>query len=109
MNDQAFTIMNSIKGTPAYWKKFKSEVLLTLLCANLRWDKLIEYIQKLNKVDNADIDMSNLTYNEKCTVLNTNPFIVARYFQYKVEVSSELIGIDRSLGKSKNYTLRVEV
>ena len=26
-NDQVFTLMNAIKRTPAYWKKFKSEVL----------------------------------------------------------------------------------
>ena len=62
-NDQAFTFMNSIKGTPAHWKKFKSEVLAmvkqlhvppffpTLSCADLRWDELIEIIQKLNKAD----------------------------------------------------------
>ena len=26
-NDQVYAFMNPIKGTPAYWKKFKSEVL----------------------------------------------------------------------------------
>ena len=26
-SDQAFTFMNSIKGTPAYWKKFLFDVL----------------------------------------------------------------------------------
>ena len=48
-NDQAYTFMSSVKGTPAYWKKFKSECLamvrelgvpgffLTLSCADLRW------------------------------------------------------------------------
>ena len=47
-SDQAYTFMNTIKGTPAYWKKFKSECLamvrqlgiptffLTLSCADLR-------------------------------------------------------------------------
>ena len=53
--------MNSIKGTPAYWKKFKSEVIamvkqlgvptffLTLSSADLRWNELVEIIQILNK------------------------------------------------------------
>ena len=70
--DEAFTFMNSIKGTPAYWKKIKSEVLalmvkqlgaiffLTLSCADLRWDELIEIMQKLSKVDKVDVGMSNL-------------------------------------------------
>ena len=26
-SDQAFSFMNTIKGTPAYWKIFKSEIL----------------------------------------------------------------------------------
>ena len=52
-NDQTYTFMTSIKGTPAYWKKFKSECLVmvrqlgipssfpTLSFADLRWDKLV--------------------------------------------------------------------
>ena len=27
VSDQAFSFINTIKGTPAYWKRFKSEVL----------------------------------------------------------------------------------
>ena len=30
VSDQAYTFMNTIKGTPAYWKKFKSECLAML-------------------------------------------------------------------------------
>ena len=96
-NDQVFTFMNSIKRTPAYWKKFKSEVLamvkqlgaptffLALSCEGLRWDKLIKIMQKLNKADKVDVDMSDLSNHEKCSMLNNNAVIVARYFQYRVE------------------------
>lgn len=61
-SDQAYTFMSSIKGTPAYWKKFKSECLammkqlgipsfsLTLSCADLRWDELV-LISKLCSLD----------------------------------------------------------
>ena len=57
------------KGTPVYWQKSKSEFLamvnqlgvptffLTLSCADLKWDELIENIQKLSKIDKTDIDM----------------------------------------------------
>ena len=40
--------------------------------------------------------------------LNNNPVIVGRHFQYRVEVFFKLIVIDRPLGKSKYYTIRVE-
>ena len=57
-NDQAYAFMNFIKGTPAYCKKFMSEVLamvkqlgvpiffLTLSSADHRWNELVEIIQK---------------------------------------------------------------
>ena len=73
--------MNSIKGTPAYWKKFKSEDLtivkqlsvptlfLTFSCADLRWDELMEIIQKLSKADKVDVDKSNLSYYARCSVI----------------------------------------
>ena len=51
-SDQAFTFMNSIKGTIAYWKKFLCYVLamvkqlgvpaffMTLSSADLKWNEL---------------------------------------------------------------------
>ena len=60
-NDKAFAFMNSVKGAPAYWKKFLQEVLamvkqlgppsffLTLSYADLRWNELISIIYKLKR------------------------------------------------------------
>ena len=57
--DEGYSFMSPIKGTPAYWKKFLSEVLamvkqlglptffMTLSCADLRWNELISIISKL--------------------------------------------------------------
>jgi len=57
-SDDAFAFMNTLKGTPAYWKRFLFEVLAMvkqlglptflqiLFCADLRWNELIEV--KLN-------------------------------------------------------------
>ena len=90
-NDQVYAFMNPIKGTPAYWKKFKSEVLamvkqlvvrtffLTLSSADLRWKELIVIIQKFS-----------------------------RHFQDRVELFSKVFIIDGPLGKSKYYAMRVE-
>ena len=76
-NDRVFTFMNSITGTLACWKKFKSKVLamvkqlgvpiffLTLSCAELRWDELIKIKEKLNKADKVDADMSDLSNHER--------------------------------------------
>ena len=62
-SDQAFSFMNTIIGTLAYWKRFKSEVLamvkqlgtptffLSLSCADLRWNEALTIITKLNEAD----------------------------------------------------------
>ena len=56
---------------------------LTLSCAHLR---LIEIIQKLSRVDLADVDMSSLSYHERRSILNNNLVTVVTHFQYRVEV-----------------------
>ena len=73
---------------------------LALSCEGLRWDKLIKIMQKLNKADKVDVDMSDLSNHEKCSMLNNNAVIAARYFQYRVEDFFKLIVIDGPLRKS---------
>ena len=58
-NDEAYHFMNTIKGTPAYWKRFLYDVLamvkqlgiptffMKLSCADLHWNELISIIAKL--------------------------------------------------------------
>ena len=78
---------------------------LTLSSADLRWNELAEIIQKLNK---ADCNISNLSYHDRCSILNGNSVIVARHFQYRAGLFFKVFIIDEPLGKSKYYTIRVE-
>ena len=67
--DQAFTFMNCIKGTPAYWEKILFNVLamlkqlgiqtffMTLLSADLKWNELISIINKLNRQGLSEEDI----------------------------------------------------
>ena len=105
--DKAYSFMSSIKGTPAYWKNYLFEVLamvkqvgiptffMTLTCADLRWNELVEIISKLNRLDFSDDVIRNMTYQERCNTLNKNPVLVARHFQYRVEIFFEVIVLDR--------------
>ena len=105
--------MNSLKGNPTYRRKFKSVVLamvkqlgfptffLALSSADLRWNELVEIIQKLSK---AHFNLSNLSYHDRCSILNSNPVIVARHFQYRVEIFSKGFIIDGPIGKILCYS-----
>ena len=119
-NDKAFGFMSTIKGTPAYWKKFLQEVLamvkqlgpptffLTLSCADLRWNDLVSIISKLKGSEMSDEKLNLLSYEERCRLLNSNPVLVARHFQYRVESFFKHILIDGPLGKTQYYATRVE-
>ena len=54
----------------------------TLSCADLRWNEVLTIRRKLNE---ADFDISSLSY-DRCKILNENPVLVARHFQYIVEI-----------------------
>ena len=117
---EGFNFMNPIKGTPAYWKSFLFEVLamvkqlglptyfMTLSCADLRWNELESIISKLNGENLTDEQINNFTYFERCNYLNSNPVLLARHFQYRVEVFFKEIIVNGLLGKVKYYAIRVE-
>ena len=86
-------------GIPTYF--------LTLSCSDLRWEQLPNFINKLNNLGLSGKELKNLSYQEKCNLLNTNLVLVARHFQYKVELFFKEIIIDGPLGKRRYYALRI--
>ena len=98
VQNKAYSFMSPIKGTPESWKKKLFGVsavvnqlgiptfFMTLACADLRWNELIGIISKLNSLKLSADDINNMSYQEKCDILNKNPVLVVRHFQYRVEV-----------------------
>ena len=106
--DNAFSFMSSVKGTPSYWKQFFYDVLamvkqlgipssLTLSRADRRSKELWYIIIKLNNLALSDKELKNLSFQQGCNLLNNNPVLVAKYFQYKVEVFFTKIILDDPL------------
>ena len=77
-------------------------------CSDLRWEELPYIINKLNNLDINDKELKNLSYQEWCNLLSNNPVVVARHFQYKVEVFFKEIILDGPLGKTKYYAIGIE-
>ena len=107
-SDKGFVFMNTIKETPAFWKRFQLEVLamirqlgcptffMTLSCVDLRWNDLIADIFNL-KGQNISVEHIK------------NMLFVARHFQYRVEVFfTEIFMGSDLLGEIKYYAIRVE-
>ena len=74
--DNAFLFMSSVENTTAYWKQFFYDVIA------------MSKQQGIPK------------YQERYSLLNNNPALVARYFQYKTGVFFKEIILEGSLGKT---------
>ena len=95
--DQAYLFLRQIPGSPPYWQKFMYEIVamvkqlgiptwfMTLSCADLRWPELFQIISKTKGNDLSDEEVEALSYHERCSMLNLNPVVVAKHFQYRVE------------------------
>ena len=81
---------------------------LTLSCADLGWNELISMISKLEgSVLNQD-EIQDLSYQDKCKLLNNNLVLVAIHFQFRVEMFLKEIIFDVPLSQTKYYVIRVE-
>ena len=121
-NDQAFLFLQQIPGSPPYWKKSQNEVLamvkqlgmptwfMTLSCADLQWKELLTIICKCHRVNLSPDELTDLSYDDKCKLLNLNPVITARHYQYRVETFFKEILLSelQPLGKIIYYAIRIE-
>lgn len=72
---------------------------MTLSSAGLRLNELISIISKLPNINLSDKDIEKISYNDIFKLFNSNPVLVARHFQYGVDVFFKQIVIDRTLSK----------
>ena len=91
-SDQAYYFMKNIPGSPAYQKTFLFDVLamikqlepptwwMTFSCADLRWNEIYKILSKLRGREMRDAEIANMTYNEKCKMLNSNPVNCSKAF-----------------------------
>ena len=122
----AETLVTSGKGfvfmnTSAFWERFQLEVLatirqlgcppffMTLSFADLHWNDYIANIFKLKRQKISAENIINMSYFQKCEILNEIPVFAARHFQYRVDIFfTEILMGSNHLGKIKYYAVRVE-
>lgn len=127
-DDQGYTFINHVKGTPVFWKRFLWEVLamirqlgcpsffLTLLCADLYWEELIFLISELNNLGLSKSDARAMSYLQRCEILNNDLVFISRYYQYSDSSSCYyllkfcyyLLLPGGPLGDVIHYAIRVE-
>ena len=120
--DQAYLFLRHIPGSPPYWQRFMYEVVamvqqlriptwfMTLSCADLRWPELFQIIARTKGINMTTQQVEALSYNERCSMLNLNPVVLAKHFQYRVETffKEVLLSNANPIGKIIYYALRIE-
>ena len=118
--DKAYRFINTIKGTPAYWKKFLYEVLamvkqlglpivfITLSCADLQWNELLLINAELRGELLSEDSINEMDFFKRCRYLNLNPVSLARHFQYRVEAFFKVIVLNDPFVTVKYHAIRVE-
>ena len=83
---------------------------MTLSCADLSWPELLQIIARTQGINMTDEQVDALSYNEKCSMLNLNPVVVAKHFQYRVETffKEVLMTNANPISKIIYYALRIE-
>ena len=82
---------------------------LTLSCADLRWNDLVEVILKTRNLKMTAEEIKAMDYFKRCKFLNDNPVTVLRHFEHRVEVFfREVILISGPLSNVNYYAIRVE-
>ena len=83
---------------------------MTLSCEDLCWKELLEIVCKCHKLALSSDELETLGYDEKWRLLNLNPVITARHFQYRVEAFFKEILLSQlePLGRIIYYAIRIE-
>lgn len=82
----------------------------TLSAADLRWHDTIQAIARQQNENITDQQIDEMSWEEKCTRLKSNPITAARHFQFRLDtLLNQLILADcRPLGTIEHFFYRIE-
>ena len=121
-NDKAYNMLQTVRGSPPYWQSVMFKILagvkqlglftwfLTLSAADLRWTDTLQAIALQQGQRLSDDDITNMSWEDKCKLLGSNPVTAARHFDHRLQcLFRDVILSDvNPLGKVKNYMYRIE-
>ncbi|XP_071169752.1 uncharacterized protein [Mytilus edulis] len=117
--DEAIKYLKPIRGTPPYWQSSQKDIFAmirqlgvpTFFCsfssADFRWSEIVNTILK----QQGDMrNTENMTWDEKCKVLCSNPVTAARMFnkRFNTFLKDVIMSEAEPIGKIIDYFYRVE-
>ena len=122
-HDDGFRFLKTLRGSPPYFEKAKKDLFAmirqlgpaSLFCsfssAETKWNHLLRILGKL--IDHKDYsaeELNNLTWEEKCRLIQSDPVTCARHFDFQFNsfLKDVLMSELAPLGKIKDWFYRVE-
>ena len=121
--DEGYNIFKSIRNSPPYFESKKKNLMamirqlgiptifFSLSSADTRWIELLRGICLVEKNTlYTDQEILDMDWAEKCKLINDNPALCSRYFDYRVKsfVKHILKGKNSPFGILLNYFFRIE-
>lgn len=117
--DEAIKFLKPIRGTPPFWQAAQKDIFAMIrqlgipqFCcsfssADFRWTEIVESIMK-QQFDTRNVE--DLTWNEKCQILRSNPVTVARMFDHRFHTFLKYVILSdaKPIGKVIDYFYRIE-
>ena len=121
--DEGYRFLTHIRGTPAYWEKSKRDLFamirqlgiptffVTFSAADRRWIEIDNAILILQgKPPMSEEQHKNMTWEQHCDIIMSNPVAAARMFQQRVYtlIKDVLMSEANPIGKVQDYYYRTE-
>jgi hypothetical protein len=121
-HDKAYKFLSSIRGSPPYFEKLSKDLFamirqlgpatffLTLSAAETKWLHLLKILgQVVDKRDYTEQELKDMSWDEKCRLIQTDPITCARHFDHSVSTFlSDILLKCCPIGNVTDYFCRVE-
>ena len=122
-HDEGYKFLRALRGSPPYFEKAKKDLFAmirqlgpaSLFCsfssAETKWIHLLRILGNLIDHKNySDEELENLTWEDKCRLIQSDPVTCARHFDYQFNtfLKEFLFSDIGPLGKIKDWFYRVE-
>ena len=122
LHDRAYQFLQPVRGTPPYWQRVQLKLLaaikqlgiftlfFTLSAADMKWHDTLQSLARQQGITISDEEIDNMSWDQKCNWLRTNPVTTARHFQYRLECLMKDITLSdaKPLGEVLHFFYRIE-
>ena len=121
--DEGYRFLTHIRGTPAYWEKSKRDLFamirqlgiptffVTFSAADRRWIEIDNAILiSQGKQPMSEEQHKNMTWEQHCDIIMSNPVAAARMFQQRVHtfINDVIMSEANPIGKVRDFYYRTE-